>query len=611
MQRPELFHTLHRDIRILSQVTVFILTTVKFLPALPVVSEISVIGGERGVAVSFSADAPFSASFSGKEKSAAVVLKGCVYGLSEFSYSNFSPISPLRSITAREKEHSTVELTISLKTNVKLPIKAVQRSSQWIALLSDEPVQSFTWNSTQSASQVTPVNKAVAQPQKVTVPQQGHLENVRFLQRGQVSELALEFDREVSCSLSRKGPTVTVTVENARNHVGKRLSLPGNTAFKQLTVREYDRDGTAVLGVSIIIDTAQIESNFNIVFTKGSVLSLFAMNRDNRKATLWTSGHGLSWDYQFYDVPSYNVDLQSMGNRARHDANQKLNPEKTFSIKEPPAQPQAAPPPVPDQVVEVPSPAAATPQEKEVLMSVPMIVTANNLNLRSSPSLSGKVAGKLVQGDVVTVLEKGSNWHKVESQGLTGYVAASYLRERPTIDETANRDIDQDSRQKNVQASQTVEPPPSITKVSTIKSPEPASPPQQTVTAPEIVNNDSNQSAGSATPLKRIIRYNGGGGRDPFQPIVPSSVSLSGLPFVHNLTLVGILYDDDDHIALCEDRQNGNQPFSFREHDPVEKGKVLKIFRDKVVFLITEFGISRSFTLEIHSESPEKEVRKQ
>ena len=83
---------------------------------------------------------------------------------------------------------------------------------------------------------------------------------------------------------------------------------------------------------------------------------------------------------------------------------------------------------------------------------------------------------------------------------------------------------------------------------------------------------------------------------------------MSGLPLVENLTLVGILYDDAERLALCEDRLNGNQPFSFRELDPVDKGKVLKIYQDKVVFLITEFGISRSYTLEIVRPTKEKEA---
>ncbi len=106
---------------------------------------------------------------------------------------------------------------------------------------------------------------------------------------------------------------------------------------------------------------------------------------------------------------------------------------------------------------------------------------------------------------------------------------------------------------------------------------------------------------------KKMIRYNRNG-RDPFLPYISSVESDLGLPFLENLHLVGILFDNKDRIALLEDKKNKNRPFTMREEDRVEKGKLIKIYRDRIVFLITEYGISRSVTLRLTDISTHQEV---
>ena len=90
-------------------------------------------------------------------------------------------------------------------------------------------------------------------------------------------------------------------------------------------------------------------------------------------------------------------------------------------------------------------------------------------------------------------------------------------------------------------------------------------------------------------------------------PLEPDSLSDNGRPFVENLNLVGVLLDNKDKIALAEDIKNGRRAFALRENDPVEHGKLLKIYRDRAVFLITEYGISRSYTIRL-AGSKEREV---
>ncbi|KMQ51619.1 hypothetical protein CHISP_1376 [Chitinispirillum alkaliphilum] len=98
--------------------------------------------------------------------------------------------------------------------------------------------------------------------------------------------------------------------------------------------------------------------------------------------------------------------------------------------------------------------------------------------------------------------------------------------------------------------------------------------------------------------VEAVVRYNVHG-RDPFIPIVFDTTSVTDLPRVQNLKLVGILEDDYERIALLENIRDYNRAYAMREDDPLENGKILRIHRDKVVFLIREYDVSRTYTLNL------------
>lgn len=572
--------------------------------SLPVISEISVIGGERGIAISFSADAPFSAVFSGSGKTVTAKLADCVYGLSDFSYSKFPATVPLQSISAEEKSGSSVEIIIHLEENVTVPVKALRKNNKWMALLSTKPVTVFNWNTTQHmqahTNSITPASAKIASSESV----HGLLQNVRLLQRGHICELAFEFTREVKGSVNRKGSSVILSIQNARSGLkDESLKLPGGTAFKKVSITESSTTGQPTLDLKVDINPENTESNFNVAFTRGSSLSLYLSQQDKKKAILWTSGHGLSLDYQFYKVPSYDVDLQSIEHRAVKDARENVSPENTFSIKEPPAAviPEKATgvasvknqPSVPQKTKTPPIPDGA---------STNMYICRNNVNFRSQPATNSRVLGKFSLGDKVAVIALKNKWYKVRSNGTTGYVFSSLLSNTEPESALAEN-TDMSAKPKKALQPETLvknpEEKPSITTVSA----------RIQKTSSEIIQENKEpilenriKKDRQESVKRRVIRYRGTG-RDPFKPVIPNSVSLTGLPFVENLKLVGVLFDDADKIALCEDAGNSGRPFAFREHDRVEKGKVLRIYRDKVVFLITEYGISRSFTLHLSQET--------
>jgi len=99
------------------------------------------------------------------------------------------------------------------------------------------------------------------------------------------------------------------------------------------------------------------------------------------------------------------------------------------------------------------------------------------------------------------------------------------------------------------------------------------------------------------TPDGELVRYKVFG-RDPFVPLLRDT-SATELPSVENLRLVGVLEDARERIALVEDFKNGNRAFALRTNDPVAQGKVLRVHRDKVIFLIRDFDVSHSYTLSL------------
>jgi hypothetical protein len=104
-------------------------------------------------------------------------------------------------------------------------------------------------------------------------------------------------------------------------------------------------------------------------------------------------------------------------------------------------------------------------------------------------------------------------------------------------------------------------------------------------------------------PNQQVVQYTTFG-RDPFIPF--SRKIDEGVPAVENLVLVGVLYDQTDRIALFEDELFKEKSYSMRESDPVSNGTLWRITPGSAVFLITELGITRAYTLEMRDVSPTK-----
>jgi len=92
------------------------------------------------------------------------------------------------------------------------------------------------------------------------------------------------------------------------------------------------------------------------------------------------------------------------------------------------------------------------------------------------------------------------------------------------------------------------------------------------------------------------ISYSSFGFRDPFVEV--KSTSGDGIN-IDNLTLAGIIYENERPMALLSDNKIMGHSYTLYEGDTVKNGKILKISKNSVMFLLQEYGVSRRYTMSL------------
>lgn len=108
----------------------------------------------------------------------------------------------------------------------------------------------------------------------------------------------------------------------------------------------------------------------------------------------------------------------------------------------------------------------------------------------------------------------------------------------------------------------------------------------------------------TAEAQKNRVIYNTFGIRDPFIPLEPDDVE-GGLN-IDQMRVVGIIYSPTRPMAVLEHVSQSGLSVALREGDAIQNGRVLKILRDQVVFVLEEFGVTRQFTLKLQVPKGEK-----
>ncbi len=92
------------------------------------------------------------------------------------------------------------------------------------------------------------------------------------------------------------------------------------------------------------------------------------------------------------------------------------------------------------------------------------------------------------------------------------------------------------------------------------------------------------------------IIYSSYGFRDPFVEV--KGFGNDGIN-IDNLILAGVVYENEMPMALFSDSKIKGQSYTLHEGDTVKNGKVLKISKTSVLFLLQEYGVSRRYTMSL------------
>ncbi len=112
------------------------------------------------------------------------------------------------------------------------------------------------------------------------------------------------------------------------------------------------------------------------------------------------------------------------------------------------------------------------------------------------------------------------------------------------------------------------------------------------------VLSENPQMAGTAVRFETVaderISYSSFGRRDPFievKGVVEDGVNID------NTELAGIIWEAEVPMALLSDTKVPGVSYTLHEGDKILNGKVLKITKTDVLFLIQEFGVSRRYSM--------------
>ena len=225
-----------------------------------------------------------------------------------------------------------------------------------------------------------------------------------------------------------------------------------------------------------------------------------------------------------------------------------------------------------------------------------LIVSGSVANLRSQPSTSAEITGRVLQDARITATDKSGEWYAVNTQmGGAAWIHQSVVRRSggavvPVIAVVAPIPAVGGNAQHIVPAESTIAAPQNIS-ISDIAAA------AADIEEEEAVVQDTASEEDQRTSFSYRRR-----GRDPFLPLDRSSFIREGLPNINNISLVGVLFDSRNSVALFEERRNNEiTAFSMRVGDPVVSGKLLRIEANKVIFLLREATFSYTIEMELNN----------
>ncbi len=594
----------------------------------------------------------------------AVRLEGAVYDLGVHRFTELPQQTPITELSAREREdYESIDVVMEAHVSPDSPLPVKTKGERVVVLLSREAFPTVSWKAPapvlrtaesprnesqpewaeerpagdETGEQAASADETVAlEPHETAVavktdraapaaetreqqepapePQPSELvrlERVEAVQRGTIAMLRFRFTGESTPIARRENGRVVLLFPRAANGKGQpRLEPPGDLFFKTIELRQRSRRNTEWLGAIVTLDD---DDAAVYVHTDGNATTLTTSPMTSERFAYWSS------DRDEYTLAAFtDIDDMPVGEAEPADTPHRVVSETTPAAEHPGRDEGEAS--VDHQAGAVVSaqpdstPAAAEPEPASEDVQDYLVVVGDNVNVRSSASTEDgeNVVGSLGRGMTVALLEKRGTWVRVRTpDAQVGWVYGALLSER--TDEPAEEEKavlaahDAGTKGAAKPKAATMFPVDAVGALTSIGADESTAGAGDEVGGAAAAPAVMHPAVGPATareeapPLPNVVQYTTYG-RDPF---VPYSRKIDeGLPSVENLRLVGILYDRTDRIALLQDELFEDKAYAMREQDQINNGTVWRINPTNVIFLITELGISRTYTLELPSVSP-------
>ncbi|MBN1604666.1 MAG: hypothetical protein JW915_23860 [Chitinispirillaceae bacterium] len=603
-----------------------------------VLSGMELISGSRGTILSLRSDNPINCIVSTPAKTLVkIVIPGCVYGLEDFSYSKFENESPVNSIMAVEKKDgSGIVLTVSLKSNVgDLPVVKIKDRDTYI-LISKSAGNTFSWKAASVLKPVKVVTKREQGEKNVVNAKDvsrdsagdkgeknstGRLIDIAMVYREQVCRINFKFSGNVAKDVYRNRDSLICMFSGAENGMEKKsFDLFPQTVYRKVLLLENKKEKKVI--AKVIIDSAAFQSIVNIVFEDSSLLTIMALNKESSYNAFWNAHSGTIWEHELTYVKPFEVDLKKLRERAEKDVGVNFPDGPVFRVGDfysgPPEkkikqselvensikQNQEGEDTASGNAAEITQNTLRTDLLNELNPddSDKVVINADEVNIRRRPTVNSPAIAKAMKGMRALRKKTDSDWTQVTINGSTGWIKNQFILSPETVREEKKAEIDPVAQTGSFRLHK------NEGNIQTSLSSFAASHDSIAIQKVSQLLIDDIVLREESDALNDVIHYKQNG-RDPFIPLIKDSLLQRGKASLEQLLLVGVLIDGGEKVALFEDKGNKKFALTLRESDAVENGKLLKIFPDRVVFLLTEFGISRSFTLHLKNSNMDQEAR--
>jgi|WetSurMetagenome_2_1015567.scaffolds.fasta_scaffold00072_26 uncharacterized protein YgiM (DUF1202 family) len=601
-----------------------------------VLSGIEMVGGPKGVALTLRADASFPVKIEEKAspKKSGQVLVGIhcmnvIYGLEDFTFATFPRGCPVSRIGVSENAAgNSIDMIVAVDGSLDRPAISKQKETKWVILLSRNPAPVFSWSA-------APQAKVAAAPPLQEPPARGsgssRLTDVSVMVRDNVEVFTFSFDVATTMRFKSEKDKIVVLFVNATSGLPETRFTPENDPTSAVEFKQIAHGGTMWLGASVYMPPRKLENAVMRAFPERLVI--YTTGDSLQSLSLWSAAKGRALNYKFAKLPRLEVDVEGIKKKAMTDIAGTLQKAKTFTVREETGGSFSV---ASEQTPSASVPVASAKQPP----AVRLIVMKDNTSLRSAPTAGNNEIARLLAGDVTTLLQKKQGWMHVRTQDDTaGWLPATSVTDSARASRAILEQIEKTVQTRLAQQKAAEEKAARVEaakekaaqeklakeKLAAERETQKKAALEAKAAARDSADREAKKNAlgnggGGASMNDTLLRFAVGArdsaqmqseksitarqqveyhiyGRDPFVPLTGEEDSK--VRNVQDLSLVGILYDQADRIALFETSKGKEKAVALRENDPVQNGYVLKIQPDKVLFLLNELGISRTYALKL------------